>query len=168
MDGSAGTARAAVRLVQARLRSPRPRDDANGPTTVNLDQRPQLSPASDLWPVAGSAGDLWWDLNDEGSLQRADYTLRELGLPWLDQFPDRQAVLDAVAARGPLDLGMSPAAHLDIAEVYRAIGNPESERRTLEGYVSRAVLASHAPYLTDYLHRHGHADLAQQVTTTAT
>jgi hypothetical protein len=109
--------------------------------------------------------DLWWRLADPASLSRARQALLEAGLPWLDQFPDREAVLDAFQKNGPDPLGMSPVAALDIADLYRAMERPADERRTLEQYVSRPVLRSHAPYLAEYLTRHGHDDLAERITT---
>jgi hypothetical protein len=54
---------------------------------------------------------------------------------------------------------------LDIADLYRAMGRRTDERRTLEGYVARPVLGSHAAYLAKYLQEHGHDDLVAHITT---
>lgn len=116
----------------------------------------QLSPES--------RDDHWWQLDDPTSLEEARRTLLDFGLPWLDRFPDQAAVLDAFHEFGPLGLGMSPAGALDIADLYRLTGRHDEERRTLEQYVSRPVLRSHATYLAEYLNEHGHGDLAERIT----
>ncbi len=108
-------------------------------------------------------GDRWWQL-DPHSLDEARRALLDLGLPWLDRFPNRASILDAFHQFGPLALGMSPAGPLDVADLYRLTGRHDEERRTLEQYVSRPVLRSHATYLAEYLSERGHADLAEQIT----
>lgn len=114
--------------------------------------------------LPGSTDDVWWDLNDQLASDVAGQSLREFGLPWLDRFPNREAVLNAFEELGPLPIGLSPAGGLDIADVYRAIGDREAERRTLEQYVSRPVLRSHATYLAEYLVQRDHADLVPLIT----
>jgi hypothetical protein len=86
------------------------------------------------------------------------------GLPWLDGFANRTAVLDAFEQLGSHAIGLSPAGALDIADVYRATGRLDEERRTLERYVSKPVLRTHASYLATYLRDRGHADLAASIT----
>jgi hypothetical protein len=114
--------------------------------------------------LPGESADLWWHLDDRAS-HIAGQALREYGLPWLDRFPDRASVLDECARVGPLPLGLSPAGWLDIADVHRAAGDREAERRTLERYVSGPVLRAHASYLAGYLQEHGHRDLVDQIQT---
>ena len=114
--------------------------------------------------LPGSSDDVWWSLEDPLASDVAGQALREYGLPWLDRFPNRKAVLDAFKELGPLPIGMSPAGGLDIADVYRAIGDFVAERRTLEEYVSRPVLRSHSTYLAGYLEQRGHADLVPLIT----
>jgi hypothetical protein len=111
-----------------------------------------------------SPDDQWWHLDDSNSLEDARRALLDRGLPWLDRFPGRGSVLDAFHEFGPLGIGMSPAGALDIADLYRSIGRHEEERRTLEQYVSRPVLRSHASYLAQYLTERGHGDLAERIT----
>ena len=114
--------------------------------------------------LPGESDDVWWGLEDEGASNVAGQALVQFGLPWLDGFPDRAAVLDAFERDGPLGIGMSPAGGLDIADVYRAVGDHDAERRTLEHYVSRPVLRSHAEYLTEYLQQRGHEALIPLIT----
>ena len=81
----------------------------------------------------------------DGALDAARANLLDRGLPWLDRFPGRLGVLQRVLGRMvSLAIGMSPAGALDIADVWRAVGEPSRERRVLEDYVSEPVLASHA------------------------
>src|SRR6478735_7488339 len=80
-------------------------------------------------------------------------------IPWLDMFPSRASILRRFEADGPLALGMSPAGGLDIAEMLDAIGRPSDARRTLERYLERPVLRSHAGYLESYLPKIGQGDL---------
>lgn len=115
--------------------------------------------------LMNAQADLWWDLQaPEASAWVRDALLLH-GLPWLARFPDATSVLSAFEAAGPLALGMSPAGYLDIADVYRARGQLEAERRTLERYVSTPHLVGHAEYLRRYLIDRGHDDLASAVTT---
>lgn len=116
--------------------------------------------------LPGEHDGLWWRLANPASLGKARRALLDAGLPWLDRFPDREAVLDAFHEFGPVPLGMSPAGPLDIADLYRATGRSVDERRTLEQYVSRPVMRSHLSYLTEYLAHHGHADLTERIVTT--
>jgi uncharacterized protein DUF4304 len=91
--------------------------------------------------------DLWWNLHDDLASEDAHAVLEHHGIPWLDMFPSRASILRRFEADGPLALGMSPAGGLDIAEMLDAIGRPSDARRTLERYLERPVLRSHAGYL---------------------
>jgi hypothetical protein len=113
--------------------------------------------------LPGQPNDMWWRLDDDRSSDIAGHALREYGLPWLDRFPDRVSVLQECERVGPLPLGLSPAGWLDIADVYRALGDRAAERRTLERYISGSVLPGHAEYLADYLQGHGHGDLINRI-----
>jgi hypothetical protein len=109
--------------------------------------------------------DFGWDLDAADSSALAGAALDAHVLPWLARFPDRDAVLAAYEELGPLEIGLSPAGLLDVADVYRSMGRTRDERRTLEAYVADTVLRNHADYLRDYLNRFGHADLASRITT---
>jgi hypothetical protein len=109
--------------------------------------------------------DLWWSLADEQSDALAQGALLDHGLPWLDRFPDREAVLERFNVLGPLALGMGPAGDLDIADMLRSLGRPVEARRVLERYVARPVIRSHAEYLAEYLPTIGHADLVPRIRT---
>jgi hypothetical protein len=113
--------------------------------------------------LPGSGDDLWWKLDDAGASAAAGLVLEQFGLPWLAHFRNRQSVLDAFESSGGLPLGMGPAGALDIADLYRAVGRPEDERRTLERYVAQPALRTHAEYLTGYLEQRGHGDLAPMI-----
>jgi hypothetical protein len=110
---------------------------------------------------------LWWSLEDQHAEDVARIGLRDHGLPWLDRFPDKQAVLDRFNAVGPLELGMAPAGDLDIAEMLTSSGRSAEALRVLEAYVDRPTTRGHAAYLADYLPRIGHADLVPTIRTKA-
>jgi len=113
----------------------------------------------------GAGGDVWWQL-DRPSVASDTHRLSiEHGLPWLDRFAGRESVLDSFGREGPLSIGMSPAGSLDVADLYRAIGEHAAEETVLRDYVKEPVRANHGPYLHDYLVRTGHADLAKQIQT---
>jgi hypothetical protein len=109
--------------------------------------------------------DRWWSLDDPRASSLAMVGLRDHGLPWLDSYPDAAEVLDAFDECGPFPLGMSPAGGLDIADQCRARGETLHERRVLEAYVARPVLASHRAILVAYLERHEHQDLIARIAT---
>jgi hypothetical protein len=93
---------------------------------------------------------------------------RLAGPPWLDRFPDATVVLDEFNRVGPIEIGTRPAGALDIADLCRARGDATRERGILEAYVAKPVLQSHIKYLRGYLSQHGHGDLAELITATAT
>ena len=116
--------------------------------------------------ITGEFGSRWWSLEDPSSATIAREGLLASGLPWLDQFPDQDAVVGAYEhANEPWEVGMTPAAALDIAQIHAARGHVEDERRTLERYVAAPVHPGHASYLRDYLPAIGHQDLVASVTT---
>ena len=108
--------------------------------------------------------DLWWSLDDDDAVAKADVAIRNYGLPWLDQFPSKHHLLTAFETHGPFPLGMSPAGALDIAQLYVGLDRQLEARRTLENYVKHPVGAGHADYLQGYLREIGQADLADRVT----
>jgi hypothetical protein len=108
-------------------------------------------------------GDWWWPLSDPDAEEVARSAIVEHGLPWLDQFPDHDAVLNAFRSAGALGIGMSPAGPLDVAEMLDALGRQPEARVMLEDYVRKPVHQNHAYYLADYLSSIGHADLVPRV-----
>ena len=54
-------------------------------------------------------GDRWWPLADPEADAWALSALESLALPWLDRFPDHDAIVETFRADGPLPIGMSPA-----------------------------------------------------------
>lgn len=110
-----------------------------------------------------NAGDWWWPLSDSNAETVARSALVEHGLPWLDQFPDHDAILRGFRSAGPFGIGMTPAGALDVAQMLDALGRHDEARTVLEGYVSQPVHQSHAYYLADYLPGIGHADLVPKV-----
>jgi hypothetical protein len=113
--------------------------------------------------LTGTSVDFWWRLDDPRSSAEAGHALAEHGLPWLDRFGNRAAVLDAFEQFGSRAIGLLPAGALDIADVYRSTGRLDEERRTLERYVSEPVLRNHASYLAKYLQDRGHGDLVSSI-----
>ncbi len=108
-------------------------------------------------------GDFWMPLANPESDRWALDCIQGFGLPWLDQFPDHQHILDAFNSGGFDRIGMYPAAPLDIAEMLAALGRSAEARTMLETYASRPDHGPHAHYLVDYLTRIGHADLVARV-----
>ncbi|MBX3315206.1 MAG: hypothetical protein KF906_12910 [Actinobacteria bacterium] len=112
-----------------------------------------------------ASGDLWWSLDGPSAEADASRLLVGHGLPWLDRFPDNEAVLAAFDREGALPLGMGPAGSLDIADLYRSIGQLADEDRILRAYVGRPMWPGHAEYVHAYLLQRGRADLAGMITT---
>lgn len=108
-------------------------------------------------------GDWWWPLSDPGAEEVARSAIVDHGLPWLDQFPDHDAVLNGFRAAGPIGIGMAPAGPLDVAQMLDALGRHHEARAVLEDYVDQPVNQSHASNLADYLSGIGHADLVPRV-----
>lgn len=115
-----------------------------------------------LWGDDG--GDWWWPLSDSDAEDVARSAIVERGLPWLEQFPDHDAVLHGFRSAGPIEIGMTPAGPLDIAQMLEALGRHDEARAVLEDYVAHPVNQGHASYLVDYLPAVGHADLVSRVT----
>jgi hypothetical protein len=115
--------------------------------------------------LTGEWNDFWWRLDDPDATRAAGAALDEVGLPWLDQFPDAAAVLDAFDQQGAIGIGLNPAGALEIADLCRARQDTSRERRVLEAYVGEPVLQSHVEVLQWYLERHGHDDLVARITT---
>lgn len=113
----------------------------------------------------GAPGDLWWSLDRPSVTVDAGRVLVGHGLPWLDRFPDNEAILSAYECEGPLPLGMGPAGSLDVADLYRSVGQLAHEERVLRDYVGQPLRPGHADYLREHLVRRGHANLAEEVTT---
>ena len=75
---------------------------------------------------------VWWNLSDPSAAATAWAALHEHGLPWLDRFPTKTAIVAAFEEFGPLRIGMTPAGALDVADQYTALGRSDEARRTLE------------------------------------
>ncbi len=58
---------------------------------------------------------------------------------------------------------MSPAGALAMADLFRALGRTEDERRIIESYVRESVRRNHAGYVATYLRDKGHADLVSAI-----
>jgi hypothetical protein len=54
--------------------------------------------------LTGEWKDFWWRLDDPDASARAGDALREVGLPWLDRFPNATAVLDEFDRVGPIEI----------------------------------------------------------------
>jgi hypothetical protein len=109
-------------------------------------------------------GDLWWRLDHPDAAAEAGRVLEDHALPWLDRFPDRASLVAAFEREGPLALGMSPSGPLDVADLHRATGRPDEERRVLEAYVAEPVQHGHAGYLAEHLRERGYHDLVERIT----
>lgn len=107
--------------------------------------------------------DWWWPLADPDAEEVARSAVAEHGLPWLDEFPDHDAVLNNFRRLGPLGIGMTPAGPLDVAAMLDGLGRHGEARAVLEEYANEPVVQGHAYYLADYLPSIGHADLVPRV-----
>lgn len=114
--------------------------------------------------LTGEWTDFWWQLDAPDASEQAGEALRGVGMAWLDRFSNATAILDEFDRVGPFGIGTTPAGGLDIADLCRARGDNQRERRVLEGYVADPMPGSHALYLADYLRRHGHDDLVASIT----
>lgn len=97
--------------------------------------------------------DVWWPLDFEPSQEQAIDALREVGLSWLDQFTSRQIVLDTFWTGDEDELGMSPSAALDIADLLLATGNIQAAEQTVRNYLAKGDLhRGHRDYVeNEYL-----------------
>lgn len=97
--------------------------------------------------------DVWWPLDFEPSKEQAIDALREAGLSWLGQFTNRQVILDKFRTGDDEELGMGPAAALDIADLLLATGNIQVAEQTVRNYLARDDLGRpHRDYVeNDYL-----------------
>lgn len=92
--------------------------------------------------------DVWLPLDFEPSKQQAIDALRDVGLLWLGQFTNRQVILNKFRAGDAEDLGMTPAAALDIADLLLATGNIHAAEHTVRNYLASAnVLPNHRDYV---------------------
>jgi hypothetical protein len=97
--------------------------------------------------------DVWWPLAFEPSQQQAIGALHDVGLPWLDQFTGRQVIIDMFRSRHEAELGMTPAAALDIADLMLATGDTHGAEQVVRSYLAQDVWRSgHRDYVeTKYL-----------------
>jgi hypothetical protein len=92
--------------------------------------------------------DVWWPLDFEPSKEQAIDALRDVGLLWLGQFTNRQVILNKFRSGDAEDLGMTPAAALDIADLLLATGNIQAAENTVRNYLVGAnVLPNHRDYV---------------------
>lgn len=117
------------------------------------------------WLMTGKHVDFWWQLDDPNAASLAQTALTDNGLPWLDTFPDHEAILTQFTERGPTAIGLSPAGALDLADMCQARDDDRQARRILEDYAEQPHLVSHVSYLQDYLPKIGHGDLVDRLTT---
>lgn len=114
--------------------------------------------------LTGEYREFWWRLDADDASSDAGDALQSVGLPWLDQFPDAAALLDAFDEKGATGIGLSRAGAIEIADLCRARGEEARERRVLEAYVAEPHLRSHVDVLERYLTKHGHDDLVSEIT----
>ncbi len=96
--------------------------------------------------------DVWWPLDFEPSQDQAVDALREAGLPWLDKFTSRQTILDMFWSGDEDELGMSPAAALDIADLLLATGHTHAAEQTVRTYLATNLPRGHRDYVeNEYL-----------------
>lgn len=81
--------------------------------------------------------DVWWPLDFEPSQEQTIDAMRETGLTWLGQFTNRQVILDKFQAGDGEELGMTPAAALDVADLLLATGNIHTAEQTVRNYLAR-------------------------------
>ncbi|WP_328332124.1 DUF4304 domain-containing protein [Kribbella sp. NBC_00382] len=97
--------------------------------------------------------DVWWPLDFEPSQEQAIDAMRDMGLTWLGQFTNRQVILDKFQAGDEEELGMTPAAALDVADLLLATGNIQAAEQAVRDYLARDdVRRPHRDYVeNEYL-----------------
>lgn len=81
--------------------------------------------------------------------------LWEHGLPWLDDFPTDEAILDRYLALGQDAIGMLPRAPLEIAALQIALRDRVAALETAREYLSRDLGLHHRPYAEEVIRNLG-------------
>lgn len=97
--------------------------------------------------------DVWWPLDLEPSGQQVTDALSDVGLAWLDQFTDRRAIISRFRLGDEDELGMTPAAALDVADLLLATGEVDAAEKLVRRYLALDdVRRGHREYVeTEYL-----------------
>lgn len=105
---------------------------------------------------------IWWELDHATIADIALDLITDVGLPWLNTYPDHDAIESAFVSHGAWNIGLNPAGDLDMVQMLEAKGRRAEGRALLEKYVEENQ--DHSDYLKDYLPEIGHADLVGRLT----
>jgi hypothetical protein len=89
--------------------------------------------------------------------------VRHVAIPWLGCFGSYRQIIDVFEAEGRDPLGMHPAAPLDVADLYMAIGEPANARDLLSSYAAVEHNPGHADVIVEFLRARGFTDLVPLV-----
>jgi hypothetical protein len=115
--------------------------------------------------VSKTAG-LWWDLGHPEASGDVARAIRENALVWLDRFASHGDILRIFEEGGRIAVGMHPAAPLDIADVYLALGKHIEARKILTRYVAEDHAPGHSAYVAKFVEDRGFPDLIARLTST--
>lgn len=107
--------------------------------------------------------DVWWSLEHPATAEDVRREVIAYGVPWLARFGSYDQIIDVFEAEGRGPLGMHPAAPLDVADLYMAIGEREKARDLLASYAAAQHNPGHPEVIVEYLRARGLDDLVPLV-----
>jgi len=113
--------------------------------------------------AANGENEVWWDTLHPDAAVDVQAEIVEKGLPWLDRFPDADAVILAWRDHGFVDVGMHPAAPLDVAALMVSRGDRERAEAVARAYVESELSDHHREYVNTFLPTIGLDDLVAAV-----
>jgi Domain of unknown function (DUF4304) len=107
--------------------------------------------------------DVWWSLEHPAAAEDVQREVIAHAIPWLDRFGSYRQIIDIFEADGRGPLGMHPAAPLDVADLYMAIGEPAKARDLLSNYAGVEHSPGHSDVIVEYLRARRLTDLVPLV-----
>jgi hypothetical protein len=107
--------------------------------------------------------DVWWSLEHPASAEDVHREVGDHAIPWLDRFGSYQQIIEVFETEGRDPLGMHPAAPLDVADLYTAMGKRADARDLLAHYATAEHNPGHPAVIVEYLRARGLDDLVPLV-----